>query len=136
MKIYKKSFYLNKNINKNFVIDAIAIYKRSSNILNSEKQDISEFVGSADPGLFKNDYEKKLFKKVHHIRKYFSSVDREENYEESLKILSGAKIEVNEFFDNVIVNDEDEIIKKNRLELLKMLCKSFDNYFNFSKIEA
>ena len=46
------------------------------------------------------------------------------------------KIKVNDFFDNVIVNDKEEIIKKNRLELLKMLCKSFDNYFNFSKIEV
>ncbi len=58
------------------------------------------------------------------------------NYEESLKILSSIKNEVNDFFDNVIVNDEDIIIKKNRLELLNMLCKTFDNYFNFSKIEA
>ena len=56
--------------------------------------------------------------------------------QESLKILSSIKIEVNDFFDNVIVNDEDIIIKKNRLELLNMLCKTFDNYFNFSKIEA
>ena len=55
---------------------------------------------------------------------------------QSLKILSGIKNEVNDFFDNVIVNDEDIIIKKNRLELLNMLCKTFDNYFNFSKIEA
>ena len=45
-------------------------------------------------------------------------------------------MEVNDFFDNVIVNDEDIIIKKNRLELLNMLCKTFDNYFNFSKINA
>ena len=43
---------------------------------------------------------------------------------------------LNDFFDNVIVNDEDIIIKKNRLELLNMLCKTFDNYFNFSKINA
>ena len=57
-------------------------------------------------------------------------------HEGVLKTLSLAKKEVNEFFDNVIVNDQEEIIKKNRLELLKMLCKSFDNYFNFSKIEA
>ena len=41
-----------------------------------------------------------------------------------------------DFFENVIVNDNDETIKKNRLELLSMLCKSFDNYFNFSKIEV
>ena len=77
-----------------------------------------------------------LYKKIHEIRKYFSSIGKDENYEQGLKTLSSAKIEVNDFFDNVIVNDEEEIIKKNRLELLKMLCKSFDNYFNFSKIEV
>ena len=64
------------------------------------------------------------------------SIGKDENYEESLKILSSIKNEVNDFFDNVIVNDEDIIIKKNRLELLNMLCKTFDNYFNFSKINA
>ena len=64
------------------------------------------------------------------------SIGKDENYEESLKILSSISNEVNDFFDNVIVNDEDIIIKKNRLELLNMLCKTFDNYFNFSKINA
>ncbi len=136
LKIFNKSLNLNKNIKKDIGLDVIAIYKRSANILNSESKSKLEIVGSADPGLFKNDYEKNLYKKIHTIRKYFSSIGRDENYDESLKTLSSAKIEVNEFFDNVIVNDQEEIIKKNRLELLKMLCKSFDNYFNFSKIEA
>ncbi len=136
LKIFNKSLNLNKNIKKDFGLDVIAIYKRSANILNSESKLKLDIVGSADPGLFKNDYEKNLYKKIHTIRKYFSSIGRDEDYDESLKILSSAKTEVNEFFDNVIVNDQEEIIKKNRLELLKMLCKSFDNYFNFSKIEA
>ncbi len=136
LKIFNKSLNLNKNIKKDFGLDVIAIYKRSANILNSESKLKLDIVGSADPGLFKNDYEKNLYKKIHTIRKYFSSIGRDEDYDESLKTLSSAKIEVNEFFDNVIVNDQEEIIKKNRLELLKMLCKSFDNYFNFSKIEA
>ena len=136
LKIFNKSLNLNKNIKKDFGLDVIAIYKRSANILNSEGKSKLEIVGSADPGLFKNDYEKNLYKKIHAIRKYFSSIGRDEDYDESLKTLSSAKIEVNEFFDNVIVNDQEELIKKNRLELLKMLCKSFDNYFNFSKIEA
>ncbi len=136
LKIFNKSLNLNKNIKKDFGLDVIAIYKRSANILNSESKLKLEIVGSADPGLFKNDYEKNLYKKIHAIRKYFSSIGRDEDYDESLKTLSSAKIEVNEFFDNVIVNDQEELIKKNRLELLKMLCKSFDNYFNFSKIEA
>ena len=136
LKILKKSVALNKNIKKDLGLDVISIYKRSSNILNSEENNPSDIMGSADPGLFKNDFEKNLYKKIHQIRKYFSNTGRDENYEESLKTLSSAKNEVSNFFNNVVVNDEDPIIKKNRLELLKMLCKSFDNYFNFSKLEA
>ena len=136
IKIYKKSIFLNKNIKKDFGLDALAIYKRSSNILTNEKQEELDLVGTADPGLFKNEYEKNLYKKIHEIRKYFSSVGADENYEQGLKTLSSAKTEVNDFFNNVKVNAEEKTIKKNRLELLKMLCKSFDNYFNFSKIEV
>ena len=33
-------------------------------------------------------------------------------------------------------NDEDKNIQKNRLELLQMLCKTFDNYITFSNIES
>tara|TARA_B100001540_G_scaffold299098_1_gene303235 strand:+ start:812 stop:2872 length:2061 start_codon:yes stop_codon:yes gene_type:complete len=134
-KIYKKSIFLNKNINKPFCIDVLSIYKRSYNIINSEKIG-ADLEGTADPGLFKNEYEKNLYQKIQEIKKYFFNSGKDENYDQSLKILSSSKIQLNEFFDNVIVNDNDEIIKKNRLELLKMLCKSFENYFNFSKIEV
>ena len=135
-KIFKKSLIFNKNIKKDVVLDAVAIYKRSSNIIISEVNKKNEINGSPDPALFKNNFEKNLYKRIHDIRKYFSNVDREEDYIESLKTLSNSKNEVNNFFDNVVVNDNDPIIKKNRLELLKMLCKSFENYFNFSKIEV
>ena len=136
LKVYKKTYVLNKSINKDFGKDVVAIYKRSASILLSENKNLSNFNGNVDPGLFKNDYEKNLYKKIHEIKKYYSSVGRDENYEESLKTLSFCKSEVNDFFENVIVKDNDETIKKNRLELLSMLCKSFDNYFNFSKIEG
>ena len=92
--------------------------------------------GSADPELFKNDFEKNLYKKIHDIRKDFTSVSKEEDYEALLETLASAKKEVTEFFDNVIVNDDDQTLKKNRLELLQMLCKTFDNYFNFSRVES
>jgi len=136
LKIFNKSVTLNKNINKDIGLNVVQIYKRSSSILNSEKDNSLDIIGSADPGLFKNEIEKNLYKKINDIKKYFSSVGISENYEESLKTLSNAQPEVNAFFDNVIVNDNDPIIKKNRLELLKMLCKSFENYLNFSKIES
>ena len=70
------------------------------------------------------------------MRKDFTSVAKEDDYESLLNTLASSKKEVTEFFDNVKVNDNEEILKKNRLELLKMLCKTFDNYFNFSKLES
>ena len=57
------------------------------------------------------------------------------NFEKTLKNLADSKKVIYEFFDNVKVNDEDKTIQKNRLELLNMLCKTFDNYIMFSSIE-
>jgi len=51
-------------------------------------------------------------------------------------VLAEAKIEVSNFFEDVVVNDDDEALKKNRLELLQLLCKTFNNYINFSNIES
>ena len=74
--------------------------------------------------------------RIYIIRKNFTNVSKEEDYEGLLETLASAKKEVTEFFDNVIVNDDDQTLKKNRLELLQMLCKTFDNYFNFSRVES
>ena len=137
LKIYKKSNTLNNLINKKIGEDVIFSYKRASNILNVELKDQTiELSSSTDPILFKTDYEKSLYKKIQDLRKYFSNTDKNENYANTLNNLALSKKEVSEFFDNVIVNDKDYSIKKNRLELLQMLCKTFDNYLNFSKIES
>ena len=135
LKIYNKAVVLNKFISKEIGKDIISSYKRASNILSNELKDKSiELNNSTEPDLFKNKYEKNLYTKINEIRKYFTNVNKDENYENSLKILASTKKEIFEFFDNVIVNDENEFIKKNRLELLQMLCKAFDNYINFSSI--
>jgi glycyl-tRNA synthetase beta chain len=136
-KIYKKASALNNLINKEIGEDIIASYKRASSILESElKNSNLELSNTTDPGIFKNEHEKNLFKKINELRKYFTSVNKDENYNESLTNLAGAKKEIFEFFNNVKVNDEDKSIKKNRLELLQMLCRTFDNYINFSNIET
>ena len=137
LKIYKKSIILNKLISKNVGDDLLFSYKRASNILIDELKDKKmELSSSADPVLFKTDYENYLYQKIQNLRKYFSNIDRDESYEKTLNNLASSKKEVSDFFDNVIVNDKDISIKKNRLELLQMLCKTFDNYLNFSKIES
>ncbi|MDA9025268.1 glycine--tRNA ligase subunit beta [Candidatus Pelagibacter sp.] len=136
-KIFKKALTLNNLIKREIGEDVMASYKRGSSILESELKNIDlELSNTTDPGIFKNDYEKNLLKKINELRKYFANINKDENYEESLTNLAGAKKVVFDFFDNVKVNDEDKSIKKNRLELLQMLCRTFDNYINFSNIET
>ena len=135
--IFRKASCLNKVINKPVGKDIIASYKRAYSILDSEQKNGQlDLSNTTDPGIFKSDFEKNLFKKINELRKYFSSINKDEDFEQSLANLAGAKKLVFEFFDNVIVNEEDQSIKKNRLELIQMLCKTFENYTNFSVIEA
>ena len=137
IKVYKKALILNKLINKEIGQTIISCYKRASNILDHElKNQELELSDNTDPGLFKNDFEKNLYKKIHDLRKYFTSVNKDENYELSLSNLAESKSTLFDFFDNVMVKDADKTIQKNRLELLQMLCKTFDNYLNFSNIES
>ena len=75
-------------------------------------------------------------KKIYELRKYFGSINKDEDYKLTLDNLANSKQVIFDFFDNVKVNDEDKTIQKNRLELIQMLCKTFDNYINFSIIEG
>jgi len=134
---YEKARCLNKIINNQIGIDITSTFKRASSILETEmKNNQIEMNNTTDPGIFKSDFEKNLFKKVNEIKKYYSSINNDENYEKSLSILAESKKEVFEFFDNVKVNEENEILRKNRLELINMLCKTFQNFTNFQLLKA
>ena len=134
---YEKARCLNKIINNQIGIDITSSFKRASNILDNEmKNNKIEMDNTTDPGIFKSDFEKNLYKKVNEINKYYSTINNDENYEKSLSILANARKEIFEFFDNVKVNEENETIRKNRLELINMLCKTFQNFTNFQLLKA
>ena len=134
---FEKAKSINKIINDQIGIDITSIYKRSSNILENEmKNNKIEILNTTDPGIFKSEYEKNLFKKINEIKKYYTGINNDENYENSLSILASAKNDVFDFFDNVKVNEENEILRKNRLELINMLCKTFQNFINFQLLKA
>ena len=134
---YEKARCLNKIINNQIGIDITSSFKRASNILDNEmKNKKIEMDNTTDPGIFKSDFEKNLYKKVNEINKYYSTINNDENYEKSLSILANARKEIFEFFDNVKVNEENETLRKNRLELINMLCKTFQNFTNFQLLKA
>ena len=134
--VYEKAKSLNKIITKSIGEDIVASYKRASNILNSEITDPDkQLSNSTDPGIFKNIYEKNLYKKTLELRKFTNDFINKKDFDEILILFSSAKKEVFEFFDNVKVNDESKTIKKNRLELLNFFCKTYENFIDFQLIK-
>ncbi len=131
--LYKKNILMNKYITKDVGIKAISSYKRASNIADKAQKEIQ---GRPDAVLFRTDEEKILFEKINEIRKAFTTKEINKDYENLLIKLSETKQFTDNFFDNVVVNDENKDIKNNRLELLKMFCNTFNNFINFSKLEG
>ena len=135
--VFGKAKSLNKFINKSNGKDVVSSFKRASSILESElKGKNIELSNTTDPGIFKTEFEKNLYKKINELRKYFQNINKDEDFEVSIKNLAESKKVIFDFFDNVTVNEDDITIKKNRLELIQMLCKTFDYYVNFSLIDS
>ena len=121
--------FISRDLGKN----AVSTYKRASNILDQEK---IELKNGPDAVLFQYDEEKELFQRINEIRKAFTLKEDKKNYEEHLKLLSETKLSTDKFFNNVKVNDENKDLKNNRLELLQILCSTFNSFVDFSKLEG
>ena len=135
--LYKKCTIINKNISKESCKNIINSYKRASNIIDQElKNNNNQILGQPESHLFKKDEEKIFYNKINEIRQYFYSVKKQENYDDTIKVLAEAKPVTDNFFNNVIVNDKNLDIKKNRLELLRMFCITCNNFIDFSKVEG
>ena len=131
--LYAKTILIHKYKNKGIGLNAISSYKRASSILDKAGKGIT---GRPDAVLFRKEEEKVLHEKINEIRKAFTVKDENKDYESLLIKLSDTKESTDNFFDNVVVNDENHDIKNNRLELLKMFCNTFDNFIDFSKLEG
>jgi len=137
LKLYKKCLIINKNISGDTCKNIIGTYKRVSNIIQQEVENEKELASSLPESyLFKKEEEKNLYNKINDITQYFLSTKKNEDYDETLSVLAETKPIADSFFDNVIVNDENLDIKKNRLKLLRMFCKTYNNFIDFSKLEG
>ena len=88
-------------------------------------KDTSE--NSISESFFKEDAEKVLYT---NLQKFNDNVD----YKTYLSELENLNTSVTKFFDDVLVMDKDENVKKNRLALLTLLRKKYDFLTDFSKV--
>jgi len=134
--LYLKITTIAKCIKQSDGINSIAAYKRAKNILEQNDQMVKDNIfGNPDPVLFNTEIEENLLASIHEVREYFTTPSRLRDSQKSIKMLSDVKVLTDRFFEEVKVNDDNEEVKKNRLELLFLMCKTFDNFTDFSKLE-
>ncbi|WP_375333061.1 glycine--tRNA ligase subunit beta [Candidatus Tisiphia endosymbiont of Psammoecus bipunctatus] len=107
----------------------LTIYKRANNILEG-----SNIEGEINQDAFISKYEQELFLSLGVISKQIDSYIVEKDFTKTLSLLLEILNPVNEFFDNVMVKDQDHNIANNRLLLLRMVTQLFDKLAKFSAL--
>jgi glycyl-tRNA synthetase beta chain len=107
---------LDSLVNSEGFDDVSSTFKRVANI--TKDIDLNKTL-VVDAGLFEEETEKILYAK-------YSEVNEKEynSYEEELDVLLGLKPELDNFFNSVMVNTEDEGLKNNRKSLVASIYKS------------
>jgi len=108
-----------------------AANKRIGNILKkAPKADTSQF-SSAQLTL---PAEKNLHQAMEQSVKQADAFYAEKNYTDSLKALAALRETVDAFFNDVMVNDPDEDVRRNRLGLLCQLHGSMNRVADLSRL--
>jgi glycyl-tRNA synthetase beta chain len=109
-----------------------AANKRISNIL--KKSEITDF-NDVNNNLLNEKPEISLAKSLDDYQKRLAPLLEKRNYKAALTELAGLRENVDDFFDNVMVNCEDEATKINRLALLNSLSALFLQTADISKLQ-
>lgn len=90
--------------------------------------------GEVNQELLKEEAELALFRRFAGIKPTVERHIQEGEYSPALAKIAVIKSEVDDFFDHVMVNVDDEAIKANRMALLKSIADLFSPLADFSKI--
>jgi glycyl-tRNA synthetase beta chain len=110
--------------------------KRASNILAiEEKKDKRAFDGAPDSALYKLAEEKTLAKAIEQARGEAGNAVAKEDFAAAMSAMAKLRPAVDAFFDKVKVNDDDPLVRENRLKLLNQIRAATRAVADFSKIQ-
>ena len=108
--------------------------KRATQLLAAEEKKGTVVADGVSDALLKLDAEKALFAAVTEATKAASAAVAKEDFRSAMQALSTLRAPVDKFFEDVLVNDEDNAIRANRLALLKAIREATATVADFSKI--
>ena len=134
---FQKIVNLNKFLSTEEGLKLISILKRVRRILYLEEKKVGiTYNGQVKKSLFKSFEEKELYDACLKNSTLIENAIQAEQYEKALKYFQDIKIQLDNFFNNVLVNEKDLDIKTNRLNLLSLIRNSFAEYADFSLIDT
>ena len=132
--------YLNDTIKKIEAIKEFSSLKQSKDLASTNKRVsniLKKYTGSiqkVDESLLNKIEEIKLFKAITKLDPLIVKAINNKNFFEALDSLVALKDPIDQFFENVMVNSENEKIKNNRHNLLKILHTSLNSVADISKL--
>ena len=132
--------YLNDTIKKLKAIKEFSSLKQSKDLASTNKRVsniLKKYTGSiqkVDESLLNEIEEIKLFKAITKLDPLIVKAINNKNFFEALDSLVALKDPIDQFFENVMVNSENEKIKNNRHNLLKILHTSLNSVADISKL--
>ena len=110
--------------------------KRATQLLAAEEKKGTKVAASVDEALFNQDAEKALFAAVALARHEADEAVKREDFRGAMAALSKLRAPVDRFFTDVLVNDENEAVRANRLALLALIREATGTVADFSKISG
>lgn len=132
--ISQRAEALQKFIDTDDGTNLLAGTKRAANIFAAEEKKGTKIAESVDAKLFNTDEERALFDSLEEAEHFATMAIEKEDYEKAMSFLSRLRAPVDNFFEHVMVNDENENIRANRLALMKRIRLATETVADFSKI--
>jgi glycyl-tRNA synthetase beta chain len=110
--------------------------KRAANILAAEEKKGTAVADAVDESFLELDAEKKLFNAVTRSVDQARQAIEKEDYSSAMSALAALREPVDSFFEDVLVNAEDEKVRANRLALLAMIRETTGAVADFSRISG
>lgn len=122
--------FINEEDGKNL----LAGTKRAANILAAEEKKGTRIADQVDASLLKLDEEKALYEAINLASGEVEAAIDREDFNGAMRALAKLRGPVDTFFEKVLVNDEDENVRANRLALLDLIRTATGKVADFSKI--
>jgi len=108
--------------------------KRAANILAAEEKKGTRIAEAVDPALLKEEAEVRLFGAVNQAEKEAGEAIQKQDFSAAMTALAALREPIDSFFEKVLVNDENDSIRANRLALLQRIREATGRVADFSKI--